>query len=248
MTQTGSTGLISAHASRAPRQTTRFQTQGALSREKENVMTDAEKIVLFHCPNSRSSGALTLLEELGAPYELKVMNMKEGEHRQPAYLAINPMGKVPAILHGDALITEQVAIYLYLADLFPQAGLAPGLTDKRRGPYLRWMAFYGSCFEPAVVDKAMKREPGAAAMSPYGDFETVMTTLNTQLRATPYLLGEDFTAADVLWGTALLWTTGFGLVPETPEIKACIARTTNRPATLRAREDDAALAAQQKPS
>jgi glutathione S-transferase len=209
-------------------------------------MTDAEKIVLFHSPNSRSAGALTLLEELGAPYELKVLNMKDGEQRQPAFLAINPMGKVPAILHGDALVTEQVAIYLYLADLFPQAGLAPSLTDKRRGPYLRWMAFYAGCFEPALVDKAMKREPGPTAMSPYGDFEAVMTTLNTQLRATPYLLGEDFTAADVLWGTALLWTTGFGLVPETPEIKAYIARTTNRPATLRARERDAALAAQQK--
>jgi glutathione S-transferase len=245
MTQTGSTGLISARTSRAPRQTTRFQTQGALSREKENAMTDAAKITLFHCPNTRSSGVLTLLEELGAPFELKIMNMKEGEQRQPAYLAINPMGKVPAILHGDVLVTEQVAVYLYLADLFPGAGLTPALTDKRRGPYLRWMAFYGSCFEPAVVDKAMKREPGALAMSPYGDFETVMTTLNTQLRATPYLLGEDFTAADVLWGTALMWTTGFGLVPETPEIKAYTARTTNRPATLRARERDAALAAQQ---
>jgi glutathione S-transferase len=211
-------------------------------------MTDAEKIVLFHCPNSRSAGALTLLEELGAPYELRILNRTIGEQRQPAFLAINPMGKVPAILHGDALVTEQVAIYLYLADLFPQAGLAPSLTDKRRGPYLRWMAFYAGCFEPALVDKAMKREPGPTAMSPYGDFETVMATLNTQLRAAPYLLGEDFTAADVLWGSALLWTTGFGLVPETPEIKAYIARTTNRPATLRARERDAVLAAQQKPS
>jgi glutathione S-transferase len=136
-------------------------------------MTATDTITLFHAPNSRSGGALTLLEELGAPYDLHVLNLQAGEQRQPAYLAVNPMGKVPAILHGDALVTEQVAIYIYLADLFPQAGLAPGLTDKRRGPYLRWMAFYAACFEPALVDKAMKREPGPAMMSPYGSGQRI---------------------------------------------------------------------------
>jgi glutathione S-transferase len=211
-------------------------------------MTDADKIVLFHCPNTRSGGALILLEELGAPYDLHVLNMPAGEQRQPAFLAVNPMGKVPAILHGDVLVTEQVAIYLYLADLFPGAGLTPAVGDRRRGPYLRWMAFYGSCFEPAVVDRAMKREPGPAMMSPYGDFETVMATLNAQLRAGPFMLGEAFSVADVLWGTALQWITMFGLVPVTPEISAYLERTTNRPAAVRVREQDAARAAQQKPS
>lgn len=211
-------------------------------------MTNADQIVLFHCPNSRSSGALVLLEELGAPYELRVLNMQAGEQRQPAYLSVNPMGKVPAILHGDILVTEQVAIYLYLADLIPAAGLAPPLGDRRRGPYLRWMAFYAGCFEPAVADKAMKRDPGPTAMSPYGDFDTVMSTLNTQLRAGPFILGQEFSAADVLWGGALGWTTMFGLVPETPEIKAYIGRVTGRPAAARVRERDAALAAQHKPS
>jgi glutathione S-transferase len=211
-------------------------------------MTDNDKIVLFHCPNSRSGGALVLLEERGAPYELHVLNMPAGEQRQPAFLAVNPMGKVPAILHGDVLVTEQVAIYLYLADLFPGAGLTPAVGDRRRGPYLRWMAFYGSCFEPAVVDRAMKREPGPAMMSPYGDFETVMATLNAQLRAGPFMLGEAFSVADVLWGTALQWITMFGLVPVTPEIGAYLERTTNRPAAVRVREQDAARAAQQKPS
>jgi glutathione S-transferase len=158
------------------------------------------------------------------------------------------MGKVPAILHGDVLVTEQVAIYLYLADLFSGAGLAPPVGDKRRGPYLRWMVFYAACFEPAVTDKAMKREPGPAAMSPYGDFDTVMATLNAQLRAGDFILGADFSAADVLWGSALGWTTMFGLVPETPEIKAYIARTTTRPAAVRVREQDARLAAQHKTS
>jgi glutathione S-transferase len=207
-------------------------------------MTDADKIVLFHSPNTRSSATLTLLEELGAPYELRVLNMQAGEQRQPAYLAVNPLGKVPAILHGDVLVTEQVAIVLYLGDLFPGAGLTPPVGDKRRGPYLRWMAFYAGCFEPAVVDKAMKREPGVLAMSPYGDFDTVMATINAQLRAAPFLLGDEFSVADVLWGAALMWTTGFGLVPETPEIKAYIERTIDRPAALRVKERDAVLAAQ----
>jgi glutathione S-transferase len=209
-------------------------------------MTDADKIILFHSPNTRSSGTLVLLEELGALYELRVLNMQAGEQRQPAFLAVNPLGKVPAILHGDVLVTEQPAIYLYLADLFPGAGLTPPLGDVRRGPYLRWMVFYAACFEPAVVDRAMKREPGSARMSPYGDFETVMAAVNAQLRAGPFFLGEQFSAADVLWGSALRWTTMFGIVPETPEIKAYIERTTNRPAALRVREQDAALAAQHK--
>jgi glutathione S-transferase len=94
-------------------------------------MNGNRKVTLYHSPNTRSSGSLTLLEELGAPYELHVLNMKAGEQRQPAYLAINPMGKVPALRHGDALITEQVAIFLYLADLFPEVGLAPPIGDPR---------------------------------------------------------------------------------------------------------------------
>ena len=93
-------------------------------------MTGGETITLFHAPNSRSNGTLILLEELGVPYDLHVLNLQAGEQRQADYLAVNPMGKVPAIRHRDVLVTEQVAIYIYLADLFLQAGLAPGLDDK----------------------------------------------------------------------------------------------------------------------
>jgi glutathione S-transferase len=211
-------------------------------------MTAADQMTLFHAPNSRSTGVRILLEELGAPYTLRVLNLQAGEQRQPAYLAVNPMGKVPAILHGDALVTEQVAIYLYLADLFPQAGLAPGLTDRRRGPYLRWMAFYAACFEPALTDKAMKREPGPEMMSPYGTCEAVLAAVNGQLEAGPYIVGADFCAADVLWGTALQWMTAFGLVPETPVVKAYVERIATRPASLRMKQADAVLAAEQKPS
>src|SRR5258707_1051627 len=196
-------------------------------------MADDRKVTLFHPPNTRSSGALTLLGELGVPYELHVLNMKAGEQRRPEYLAINPMGKVPALKHGDALVTEQVAIFLYLADLFPEARLAPPIGDPLRGPYLRWMVFYAACFEPAVIDSATQRDPTPQPMSPYGDFETMLRTLTVQLAKGPYLLGERFSAADVLWGGALTWTTMFKLVPELPVITSYVQRAGARTAGAR---------------
>ena len=205
----------------------------------ENAVDDADSITLFHAPQTRSAGALTLLEELGAPYKLHVLDMKAGEQRRPDYLAINPMGKVPAIRHRGALVTEQVAIFLYLADLVPQAGLAPSLDSPSRGPYLRWMVFYAACYEPALVDKALKREPGATAMSPYGNFDTMLATVTAQLDAGPYLLGQTVSAADILWGNALNWGTMFGLVAKTPVIEAYVARIMGRPAALKVLAADA---------
>jgi glutathione S-transferase len=202
-------------------------------------------LTLFHSPNTRSSGTLVLLEELGARYNLHLLDMKAGEQRAPAFLAINPMGKVPAILHEGVLVTEQVAITLYLADLFPQAGLTPAIGDPRRGAYLRWLVFYASCFEPAVVDQYMKREPAPAATSPYGDFDTMLDILTAQLDAGPYLTGETITAADIQWGMGLAWTTAFGLVPKRPAIMAYVERVTSLPAFAKVRERDAALAAEQ---
>jgi len=204
------------------------------------------RLTFFHAPNSRSGGTRALLEELGADYELHVLNLRTGTQRQPEYLAVNPMGKVPAILHGDALVTEQPAVFLYLADLFPESGLAPPPGDPLRGPYLRWMVFYGSCFEPALVDKSMQREPAPPSTCPYGDIDTMMKTLTDQLAQGPWLLGERFTAVDVLWGGALNWTTKFGLVPEAPVIRAYIDRVLARPAMQRAAAADAALAATQQ--
>jgi len=203
-----------------------------------------DKLTFYHSPNTRSSGTFHLLEELGAPYEMHALNMKSGEQRAPAYLAVNPMGKVPAIRRGDDLVTEQPAIFIYLADLFPEHGLAPAPTDSLRGAYLRWLVFYGSCFEPALIDRALKRDPAPAAMSPYGDFDTVLAQVTGALGRGPYILGERFTAADVLWGGSLGWTTGFGLVPKTPEIMAYVTRVADRPAAARVRARDAELSAQ----
>jgi glutathione S-transferase len=154
------------------------------------------------------------------------------------------MGKVPAILHRGQLVTEQGAIVIYLADLFPKAGLTPGLDDPLRGPYLRWLVYYGSSFEPAVVDRALKREQAPLAMSPYGDFDTMLKTLTDQLAKGPYLLGDRMTAADVLWGTALGWTVAFKIVPEVPVIMDYIKRLTARPSVAKVKEADAKLQAE----
>jgi len=212
--------------------------------------TDADalpRVTFFHAPQSRSGGALALLEELGVPYDLHLLNLKAGEQREPAYLAVNPMGKVPAVLHQGALVTEQPAVFMYLADLYPQAALAPAIGDPLRGPYLRWLVFYGSCFEPAIVDRALQREPAPLATSPYGTWDDVLKALSAQLAQGPYLLGERFTAADVLWGSALNWTVRFKLVPELPLIRAYIDRVISRPAMQRAAAKDAEWAAAQAP-
>ena len=208
-------------------------------------MAQANELTFFHSPNTRSAGARILLEELGADYKLHALNMKKGEQREPTYLAVNPMGKVPALLHHGELICEQVAVFIYLADLFPAAGLAPALDDPLRGPYLRWMAFYGSCFEPAFVDKAMKREPGAASMTPYGSLDDVWNAVTEQLSKGDYMLSDKFTAVDVLWGSALNWMTMFGLAPETPVVRVYIDRVKARPAVARAGKIDADLVAKQ---
>ena len=200
-------------------------------------------LTFYYSPQTRATGVRILLEELGAQYDMRVLNRQAGEQRAPAFLAVNPLGKVPTIVHDGAVVTEQVAIYIYLADLFPEAGLTPAIGDKLRGPYLRWLAFYGSAFEPAIVDSAMKREPGSAGMSPYGTLEAVIDTLASQLRPGPYLLGDRLTAADILWGTALGWTTHFKLVPERPEFSAYMERIRARPAVRKVTAEDAALAA-----
>ncbi|UIP28805.1 glutathione S-transferase family protein [Photobacterium sp. TLY01] len=186
------------------------------------------ELILFHSPHTRSSSVLILLNELDVPFQLNVLNMLMGENRQPDYLAINPLGKVPALLDNGALITDQVAIYLHLADLFSSGELAPGLSDPLRGPYLRWMLFYSACFEPAVCDKAMGWVPSAQKISPYGDYDTVIQVLIEQLSAGPYLLGERFTAADLLWATALKYCTAFGSVEPDPVITQYLARVTSR--------------------
>jgi glutathione S-transferase len=208
-------------------------------------MSGPAKLTLYYAPNTRASSVATLLEELGCPYERHILNLQKSEQRRPDYLAINPMGKVPALTHGDAVITELVAIFLYLADLFPEKHLAPPLGDAARGPYLRWMVYYNACFEPALMDKAQKNPPPPPTQSSYRDYGTMLDVLCAELAKGPYIVGDRLTAADILWTSALAWTTAFKLVPERPEIMTYLARHGGRPAAAKIRAADAELAKEQ---
>ena len=201
-------------------------------------------LTLYHVAPSRSSVVLWMLEELGEPYDLYVMGFKTGETRSADYLRINPMGKVPALKHGETVITEGAAICTYLADAFPQAKLNVPLGDARRGPYLKWLFFGPSCLEPAMIDRRFPRSSDAprAALG-YGDYETVLNVLSDAVRAGPYLLGEQFTAADVVIGSGIRWGMIFKGVPERPEFVAYAKRLEERPAAKRSTAKDQELAA-----
>ena len=202
------------------------------------------KLVHYHAPNTRSRTIRWLFEELGSPpHEMKVLNMKKGDHKSPEYLAINPMGKVPTIVHGDTPVTEAAAIVLYLADLFPEAGLAPKFDDPARGTYLRWIVFNQAAVEPAAVDLALKREPGPTSMVPYGTYDATVDTLAGALAKGPYILGDTFSAADVIVGSGVCWLLSFKLLPERPEFSRYAERLMSRPAFVRAAEKDAELTA-----
>lgn len=195
-------------------------------------------ITLFHSTQTRSTGVVILLKELQLDVNIIRVGLKD-EPRNPQWLACNPLGKVPALSVDGASVTEQVAIYQFLAELKPEMGLSPAVGDPLRGPYLRWLAIYGSSFEPAMVDKAMKREAGNRGMSPYGDADAVVQLVLDQLKQGPWLLGERFTAADILWASSLGWMTKFGLLPLTPELSAYLTRFEARDAVKQARTADA---------
>lgn len=201
-------------------------------------------LTLFHMVPSRSSIVHWMLEEVGEPYDLKVLDGGKAENRQSDYLAINPMGKVPALRHGDVVTTEAAAICCYLADAFPSAGLSIPIGDRRRGPYLKWLFFGPSCLEPAIMDFAFKRAetPPKGAVG-WGDYDTVMDVLAKAAGGDDYLMGPRFTAADVVIGSGLRWGLQFRLVPERPEFSRYVARIEERPALRRAAAQDAEIAA-----
>ena len=202
------------------------------------------KLTLYHAAPSRSSIVRWMLEELGEPYDLHVLSLMKGDQQQPAYLAVNPMGKVPALRHGDAIITEAAAICTYLADEFPDARLNMPVGDPRRGAYLKWLFFSPSCIEAAVMDRAAPRkEEPRRGMIGYGDFDTVMNVVAKAVEPWPYLMDEQFTAADVVVGSTLRWGMMFGLLPKRPEFVAYVGRLEQRPALQRATALDQELAA-----
>jgi glutathione S-transferase len=187
-----------------------------------------------------------MLEELGEPYAVQQLDLRAGDQRKPDFLAVNPMGKVPALDDGGTIVTEVSAICCYLADAYPQAGLAPPVHDKLRGPYLKWLFYVPSCVEPAVLDKAMNRPPPPRSTAGWADYDTVLEVLRSAAgNAKPYLLGDRFTAADVVVGASLRWLMQFNLIPRLPEFVAYAGTLAERPALQRQIAYDAAIASQQ---
>jgi len=200
-------------------------------------------LTLYHIAPSRSSVALWMLEEIGEPYDIHLLSMKKGTNREPAYLAVNPMGKVPAVRHRAVVITESAAICTYLADAFPKAGLNIPLDHAQRGPYLKWLFFGPSVLESAMMDRAFPRASEAQRSTlGYGDFDTTMDVLAKAVASGPFLMGDKFTAADVVVGSTLRWGTMFKLIPERKEFADYFGRFADRPAAKRAQAKDEELA------
>ncbi len=209
----------------------------------------ADELVLYTHPMSRGRIARWMLEEVGQPYRTELLEF--ATMKAPAFLAVNPMGKVPAIRHGDMVVTEAAAICAYLADAFPEAGLAPAAGDRLRGPYYRWLFFAAGPLEAAASNKAMGFEvpPERRAMMGYGSYADVMNALESALSGRDYLVGDRFTAADLYLGSHLGWGMAFGTIEKRPAFERYWERLAKRPANRRADEiDNALMPAQPQPA
>ncbi|WP_332653633.1 glutathione S-transferase family protein [Brevundimonas sp.] len=204
-----------------------------------------DEIVFYTNPMSRGRIARWMLEEVGRPYRTVVLDFG-ATMKAPDYLAINPMGKVPAIVWRGVAVTECAAICAWLADACPEAGLAPAFDDPARGTYLRWLFFTAGPVEAAVTAKALDllAPPDKAGMAGYGSFDQVVDALEQAVTPGPWILGDRFSAADVYVGSQIVWGLQFRTLPEREAFTAYAARLSARPAAVRAREiDDALIAA-----
>jgi glutathione S-transferase len=186
-------------------------------------MTD--EIVFYSSPMSRGRIVHWMLEEVGAPYRFEVVDLEQGDHKKPGFLAVNPMGKVPAITHRGVVVTECAAICAYLADAFPAAKLAPPTDSALRGTYYRWLFFGAGCLEPAVIDRMMSRPaPSHPRALGYGSYEDTLAALESALRPGPYILGGQFSAADVYIGSQI----GFSLMMKALDPRPVFAEYADR--------------------
>jgi len=207
-----------------------------------------EELTFYTHPQSRGRIVRWMLEEIGQPYRTELLEY-DTTMKASAYLAVNPMGKLPAIWHGDTVVTEAAAICAHLADAFPEARLAPPLGDRLRGPYYRWLFCVAGPLEAAWTNKAMGFvvPPERERMMGYGRFEHVIDTLEGAVSRAEYVVGDSFTAADVYVGSGIGFGMQFGMIEKRPAFERYWQRLSARPAALRAKEIDDALAAQQPP-
>ncbi|HWK43139.1 MAG TPA: glutathione S-transferase family protein [Stellaceae bacterium] len=206
-----------------------------------------DDLVFYTNPMSRGRIARWMLEEIGQPYRTEVLGFGT-TMKSPDYLSINPMGKVPALRHGEEVVTECAAICAYLADAFPQADLAPPPGDRRRAAYYRWLFFAAGPIEAAASNKALGfvLPEGKERMAGYGSLAEVMNVLEGAVSQRDYVAGDSFTAADVYLGSQIGWGLMFGTIEKRPAFERYWARISARPAAIRAREIDDALMAEQQ--
>lgn len=205
----------------------------------------SDEIVFYHNPMSRGRMVHWMLEEIGATYRIELLSFDKGEHKQAAFLTVNPMGKIPTIVHRGTTVTETGAIITYLADEFPAAQLAPLIGEAARGTYLRWMFFAQGCIEPALIDRMLARPPGDKPMAlGYGCYDDVVNTVEKALTPGPYILEDRCSAADVYIGSQL----GFGMRTKCLEprlvFQSYLGALSQRPAYQRFNEQCDRLAAQ----
>lgn len=207
----------------------------------------SDKLTFYTNPMSRGRIVRWMLEEVGQPYETVLLDYGT-TMKAPEYLAVNPMGKVPAVKHGDAVVTEAAAICAYLADAFPAAGLAPPSGDKQRAAYYRWLFFGAGPVESMASIKSLGFEILAEKRGTvgFGSYEDVLKALEYAVSQGDYLLGDRFSAADVYLGSQIGWGMQFGNIEKRPALAAYAGRIMSRPAAVRAREIDDALIAQAK--
>ena len=204
----------------------------------------SDELVFYTHPMSRGRIARWMMEEAGQPYRTEILDYAT-TMKAPAYLAINPMGKVPALKHGDTVVTEAGAICAYMADAFPAAGLAPPLGDHRRGPYFRWMFFAAGPVEAAMAARALGAQvkPEQKRMTGWGDQADLLNGLESAITGRDYILGDTFSAADVYFGSHIGWGMQFNSIEKRPAFERYNERLQNRPAAIRAREIDDKLIA-----
>jgi glutathione S-transferase len=190
-------------------------------------------IVLYHHPFSRAAGTVWALEEVGVPYELRFVDLMTGKHKLPEILALNPMGKLPILTDGAAVVTESAAINIYLADRYAAGRLAPKLDDPRRGTYLRWSLFSPSVVEPGLMAKAAgwTYKDGQAG---WGTYEAMVAAMQAALADREYLLGSEFSMADVIFGGTLRFMLQFKMLEPLPVFNAYAERLSARPALKKA--------------